>query len=207
MSRVGRFWSDILLPVKPWQRLCEIHQYYTDDRIGTLLMPLLRQTNALSLRALDWLVTNYAKKYHIVIRQRQACTMPINIHGEYKNMLTHWRRRYFDPFRRHQRIYFKWHDPQTEQTITEHTTVGQLNFLYWVETRGIYAYALQHVQDIDADMASTMAAKKSQRKQDKVQGVKRKRKELTETPLQPCFICPMALTFSLEAEAALTTPL
>jgi hypothetical protein len=191
VHKVGRFWSVAHMHDKPLRRLMQIHAWFSEERIEQLLMPLTRQGDKLSLRALDWLVTNYSKKENIVLKHPRPLAPTVNVYDDYQTMLTFWRRKYFDPFRRHQRIYFWWHPPGTEpcsETVLEETTVGQLNFLHWAETNGIIAYAREHVQEIERDMARCMFESKAAKKEDKQQGLKRKRRELSKAPKRRCCV-------------------
>ena len=185
LHEVGRFWSVEKMHDKPLNRLQQIHHWYNNDHIGNLLMPLIEQTDRLSLRALDWLVTNYSKKYNIVLANQTSFGAPVNIWRDYQAMLTFWRRKNFDPFRRHQRIYFMW------KSKLQETTVGQLNFLHWAENYGVIRYAKDHIADIETDMAECMLRVKAQKKQDKEKGTKRKRSELSKAPTRQCYIYPV----------------
>ena len=93
-----------------------------DHIIETHLIPLITQESDISLRALDWLVTNYSKKNNIVCKTKNGSLF--NIYHGYKVALSHFRRRNFDPFRRRQRITL-----QTNEKTYE-TTVGQCNFVH-----------------------------------------------------------------------------
>jgi hypothetical protein len=57
-----------------------------------------------SLRSIDWFVTNYSKKNNIVIKNNGQY---INVFQDYKNQLKGYSKKYFDPFRRNDRIMFK----------------------------------------------------------------------------------------------------
>ena len=50
--------------------LRSLSSFFTRDKIESLLIPIITQSDKLSLRVLDWLVTNYAKKYSVVYRTR-----------------------------------------------------------------------------------------------------------------------------------------
>lgn len=112
--------------------------------------------NKLSLRALDWLVTNYSKKMPIVYKATPPKLPPVlvNVHNEYKNWLHTHKRRNFDMFRRRKRIFF------TFKGEEHRTTVGQLNFFYWASRYGVLAYARTHIDDIESDHA--MSTKRSE---------------------------------------------
>jgi len=207
VQEVGRFWSVSKMHEKPLRRLQQIHRWFTDQRISTLLMPLTRQDDRLSLRALDWLVTNYAKKNNIVLADERTMGPPLNVYADYRSMLTFWRRKNFDPFRRHQRIYFYWQDPNSPVSpstgerpkLLEETTVGQLNFLHWAEMNGIIRYAREHVDEIEKDMAQCMSEVKALKKQDKAKGIKRKRRELSQAPKRQCYVYPIKMQVQFDA--------
>jgi len=201
VDEVGRFWSVKALAPKPLSRLRQIHRWFSDQVISSLLMPLTRQEDRLSLRALDWLVTNYAKKHNIVLADETTMGPPLNVYSDYRSMLTYWRRRNFDPFRRHQRIYFMWKDPMAPKDsppVIEETTVGQLNFLHWASISGIIRYARNNVAKIEEDMGDCMSESKALKKQDKLKGVKRKRRELSQAPGRCCYVYPVKTQVDLE---------
>jgi len=159
-----------------------LHTYYTEDVLRNVLVPIITNTgqpNRLSLRALDWLVTNYAKKKPIIYKIKPP-NMPerlVNIYTEYKTLLWKFRRAHFDPFRRRHRITFTLDDVQYS------TTVGQLNFMYWASRYGILDYARGHIRDIEQDHASIVKAK------DPTDGCrKRKRRQLSESSQKKVFV-------------------
>ena len=59
-----------------------INYYKNNIRIFTCI---ITQKNILSLRILDWLVTNYAKKYNIVFSNKH--NQNFNVYLDYKNIL------------------------------------------------------------------------------------------------------------------------
>ena len=70
-----------------------------------LLKDILNQNTPLSLRLLDWLVTNYAKKYNIIYPlYRENEVIYFNIYLDYKNQLKAYSKKFFDPFCRQKRI-------------------------------------------------------------------------------------------------------
>lgn len=139
------------------------------------LIPLITQELGVSLRVLDWLVTNYSKKMNLFIGD-------YNVHNGYKDTLSVYRRKHFDPFRRtlgkenHGRITFKYLGRVYE------TTVGQINFISWAFVRGILEYVKANVNEIEQDMNETTRARKKKKKA----GVKRT--ALTTAPPYKCMI-------------------
>lgn len=133
-----------------------------------LFRDIIYQNTPLSLRLLDWLVTNYSKKYNIIYPLVSSNeTIYFNIYLDYKNQLKAYSKKFFDPFCRQKRLIiniqtFKWRD-YSENDISENeivTTVGQLNFFRWFIDNKILDYALNNIRFIDADMINTMTYKK-----------------------------------------------
>ena len=133
-----------------------------------LFKDIIYQNTPLSLRLLDWLVTNYAKKYNIIYPlSNSGEIIYFNIYLDYKNQLKAYSKKFFDPFCRQKRlvintITFKWKE-YSEDCISESeivTTVGQLNFFRWFIDNKILDYALTNIKFIDADMINTMSSKK-----------------------------------------------
>ncbi len=133
-----------------------------------LLKDIINQNTPLSLRLLDWLVTNYAKKYNIIYPlMYNGEKIYFNIYLDYKNQLKAYSKKFFDPFCRQKRIYIncntlKWREYNNEK-ITDDcivSTVGQLNFFRWFIENKILDYAVTNIKLIDQDMINTMYNKK-----------------------------------------------
>lgn len=198
IHEVGRFWSTSQLSEKMLYRLHQIHTWFSDERMAKFIS-LIRQTDELSLRALDWLVTNYAKKNYIVLADEKNIRPPINVYSEYRTMLSFWHQKMFDPFRRSQRIYFLWTLPDGKQN-KEETTVAQLNFLHWAECRGILQYARTHINELNADMNAQMIIQKEIRQKYKELGIKHKRRELSKAPKRKCLVYKINSQINLNPE-------
>jgi hypothetical protein len=137
----------------------------------------------ISLRIIDWFVTNYAKKNFVVymIPAKNKCSTVINgqdglerfkVYDRYKQELIGYSKERFDPFSRKQRIQI----PCTDGTMLE-TTIGQLNFFKWAIENQVLKYIEDHFDDIEQDMN---ACKKNS-KENSVQngGTRKKREELS----------------------------
>lgn len=162
--------------------LQRIGPFFTEAVAREILMPLVNQTSGISLRALDWLVTNYSKKKNIVCKTRNNALF--NIYHGYKVALAHFRRRNFDPFRRRQRIEVL---SKNGEVICE-STVGQCNFLYWSYTQGVLTYAIENSAIIEQDMNQASALNKAERRRQKQQGVPHRRRELSSAPPNKCSV-------------------
>ena len=140
-----------------------------------ILTSIITQKNTLSLRILDWLVTNYAKKYNVVYTIRKNNTNSnFNIYLDYKNQLKAYSKKYFDPFCRRERILIDIQDLSwkiinngNKQKTNENqliTTVGQLNFFKWFIENNVLNYAIENIEHIDKDMIETLNNSKKQTK-------------------------------------------
>ena len=163
---------------------------YTPQLLRDVLKPLVTQESPVSLRALDWCVTNWAKQHNVV------CTSVVpgattNVHHAYRGALAFWKRKLFDPFRRRARVAVR-----IEGQVYE-TTLGQANFALWSYTTGVLGYALGHVEDIEADMNAVSQKQKHARKDAARRGVRRKRAELTSAPRSMCvaYVAPTRVEF------------
>ena len=148
-------------------------EYYSKNM--NILTSIITQKNTLSLRILDWLVTNYAKKYNVVYTIRKNNTNSnFNIYLDYKNQLKAYSKKYFDPFCRRERILiditdlswkiinnFNKQKTNKNQLIT---TVGQLNFFKWFIENNVLNYAIENIEHIDQDMIETLNNSKKQTK-------------------------------------------
>ena len=112
------------------------------------IVELLKGTGEISLRLIDWFVTNYSKTHntsYILGGQEFAVYM------NYKNQLKAYSKKLFDPFCRRERILFQ--VPQHEPFLT---TVGKLNFFRWALEKGILDHIKTHQQDIEKEMNAAM---------------------------------------------------
>ena len=162
--------------------LRNIYPYFTDEVISRIVMPLVQQDCGISLRALDWLVTNYSKKWNLVCTNKVGNIF--NIHHGYKVALSHYRRRNFDPFRRRNRIDIC----DKHGAVVCETTVGQCNFLLWADVNGVLLYAHTYAKEIEADMNSMSAWHKSQKRKERISGKPHRRQELSNAPRTTCSV-------------------
>ncbi len=117
--------SDLLLE--------SLKKFYEDPLNSERLHDILTtKSQGISLRNLEWFVTNYAKNRHVTYTTRAGRSF--TVHVAYKSSLDGYSKKLFDPFCRTERIQF--------QGLT--TTVAQLNFIKWCLTNGIIDYILTH---------------------------------------------------------------
>tara|TARA_B110000046_G_C12969357_1_gene388245 strand:+ start:147 stop:764 length:618 start_codon:yes stop_codon:yes gene_type:complete len=169
----------------------KLDAFLDESTIRHLLLPLLQRTSVVSLRTLDWLVTNFAKKHNVVC-QTQTNEL-FNVHNAYKVALSVYRRQNFDPFRRSQRIAFQ------IDAVTHETTIGQCHFLHWANVNGVLAYARSHLADIEADMNDVAARQRAIKRELKRNGARSgKRKPLSTGTAFKCHVYNVTHTVSFE---------
>ena len=139
-----------------------ITKYFSNRPTLNKLITILKG-ESISLRLIDWFVTNFCKKNNVLYNlndfkeaienkdktkeQLQSFDNFIIVHNNYKGQLKAYSKRNFDPFCRRNRIRFYYED--NKYFIT---TVGQLNFFKWALENYIINYINIHLKEIDADM-------------------------------------------------------
>jgi hypothetical protein len=125
-------------------------------------------SSSISLRIIDWFVTNYAKKHYTVYEIAENTYMSrFKVYNDYKLKLKAYSKRRFDPFCRWERIQIPYHLGETQKTTTttiDHeeepslnngfleTTIGQLNFFKWAIEHHILEYIQSNYLEIEQDM-------------------------------------------------------
>ena len=107
--------------------LTNIEKFYKNNRNQAKdVINIIRGQSTISMRLIDFFVTNYSKKYRINYKVKLNNTEEIfNVYSSYKSQLKAYNKKYFDPFSRGNRIPFFFND---DCIIT---TIGQLNFFKW----------------------------------------------------------------------------
>ena len=115
------------------------------------LTQVLGKNPPVSLRTIDWLVTNYSKADNRYVTS-EGCLTPTNIYIAYKAAQGSVKKKLMDPFCRRERIMFN--NSRGEEFVT---TLGQLNFFRWAMKHGILQYAIENAKDIERHMLETTA--------------------------------------------------
>ena len=110
--------------------LTSLERFFDDPKNQEQLFDILEHRKGISLRKLEWFVTNYCKAKQITYTAPNGKLF--TVHVAYKSSLDGYSKKLFDPFCRTERIQFK--------GLT--TTCAQLNFLRWCLTNGIVDYLL-----------------------------------------------------------------
>jgi hypothetical protein len=114
------------------------------------MMRIINGESKISLRIVDWFVTNYAKKYYTVYDlsiDNKPEIARFKVYNDYKLKLKAYSKKRFDPFCRWERITI----PYDNEKFME-TTIGQLNFFKWAIENKIVDYIETNYVSIEDDM-------------------------------------------------------
>ena len=146
--------------------------FFDDDINHVKTMMNVLKNQAVSMRILDWFVSNYSKKHNYIFETNEG--KHFNVYLEYKASLKSYSKRFFDPFCRGPRITFKDHNGTDFQT-----TVGQLNFFRWVIKNSIIEECKKNITDVENDMIDAVRKRKNTDKDES-------RRELNKARIKSC---------------------
>lgn len=113
--------------------LRSLDSFYSDTHNSEKLLDVINHRKGVSLRNIEWFITNYAKSNQTRYKTKEGKDFPVHI--QYKASLDGYSKRAFDPFCRTERIDF-----QLPGNETISTTISQLNFLRWCIVNDIITY-------------------------------------------------------------------
>jgi len=166
--------------------LQSLSAFFKDDYYQDELVSIIEGTKGISLRSIDWFITNYSKKqntYYLIYKDQlnhptldekdRTFHSNMNVHHSYKSQLKAYSKKRFDPFCRRDRLLFE----LTNGSSIE-TTIGQLNFYRWALQSSVIDYIVQNKEVIETDMNDCL-------REIKVKGIKQKgtRKQREELSL------------------------
>ena len=133
--------------------LIDLTKFYYDEKNIIKFRNIIEGKTKISLRLIDWFVTNYSKKENInylinKIKNGKNITEQFIVHLRYKDQLKAYSKRQFDPFCRRERIQYKFNNGNNYLL----TTVGQLNFFRWALENKVIDYIEEHCELIEQDM-------------------------------------------------------
>lgn len=121
-----------------------LQRFYAGREDKEYIIKLLEGTSDISLRLIDWFVTNYAKQHNI---SYILANQEFLVYTNYKSQLKAYSKKLFDPFCRRERIMFQIPGQEMFQT-----TVGKLNFFRWALERGVLDYIKMNLAKIESAM-------------------------------------------------------
>ena len=135
----------------------KITDFYSNKNNLNILLSVIEGKSSLSLRVIDYFVTNYAREKEIIydnlyndnINEKNEKFM---VYYSYKSQLKAYSKKQFDPFCRRERLLFyidKYNGTDKEPI---RTTIGQLNFFRWAIQNNILDYIDKNYKSIEIDM-------------------------------------------------------
>jgi hypothetical protein len=138
-----------------------LEKFYRDPKNINTLIDIIESKSELSRRVLDWFVTNYSKKFIIILNQTGGGGF--NVYQNYKLQLKSYSKCNFDPFCRKDKILFYYTDDKFIQT-----SCGQLCFFRWCIQNNILDYVVKNLDTIEKDMKSSKSNTKSAKSDDDI---------------------------------------
>jgi hypothetical protein len=133
--------------------------FYTNSIYIDQIKSIIDQNSVISLRILDWFITNYSKKYKTIINGEIGS---IDVYQNYKLQLKSFSKKQFDPFCRKNKILFYYNDDDYIET-----SCGQLCFFRWCFENNILNYVKTNLSTIEQDMKISLKSKKTKKEEDK----------------------------------------
>ena len=150
--------------------LHNLMNFYENPAHMKTIQTIVNGESKVSLRIIDWFVTNYAKKYdtQYIIRMRTGILKDLiedcvfKVYHRYKLQLKAYSKRRFDSFCRWDRISIpclsrdtiNGNEKSSNEECLMETTIGQLNFFKWAIDNRILDYIEQNYAEIEKDMNS-----------------------------------------------------
>ena len=145
--------KDIDIDTKLSLLMKSLTEFYKQSKYITQIKSIIYQNNVISLRILDWFITNYAKKHRTIITS--SLGKSIDVYQNYKLQLKSFSKRQFDPFCRKNKIIFYYTDSEYIET-----SCGQLCFFRWCFENEILSFVKNNLSMIEQDMKNSLKSKK-----------------------------------------------
>lgn len=134
---------------------------------------LVDKSAPISLRVIDWFVTNYSREHdikYLTVSPDDGHKRMFNVHESYKVQLKAYSKRQFDPFCRRQRILFHYETRQNNKREVQQirTTIGQLNFFRWAIGNKVIDYIENHVDKIEEAMRQFVRTQREEKRKHKI---------------------------------------
>ena len=136
--------------------LQNLMRFYENKDSLKRMVSIINGESKISLRIVDWFVTNYAKQHNIsyILNSQEFL-----VYTNYKSQLKAYSKKLFDPFCRRERIMF-----QIPGQPLFQTTVGKLNFFRWALEKGVLDYIKMNMVKIEAAMNTSSRELQKMRK-------------------------------------------
>ena len=136
-----------------------LKEFYRETDYVDKIIRIINGETRISLRIVDWFVTNYAKKTYTVYdlpvdKGGIVHNTRLKVYNDYKLKLKAYSKKRFDPFCRWDRISIPFGDKHME------TTIGQLNFFKWAIENKVIDYIEKNYTIIENDMNNRNSSSK-----------------------------------------------
>ena len=127
----------------------------------------IKTKSDISLRVLDWFVTNYSKHNNIYYKCKIGQQEDIfYVHHEYDKQLKGYQKHYFDPCcRAPGKVIYEY----GEKPVKILTSIGQLNFFRWAIKYKVINYVRDNLEEIETDMKKTNRDNKARKIQESLE--------------------------------------
>jgi hypothetical protein len=132
------------IPCRQELLVLSLQKFYNTCQNIDEIIQLLEGDGIMSLRLIDWFVTNYSRKNNTgyLVNNQEFL-----VYNNYKSQLKAYSKKMFDPFCRRERIMF-----QIGDKTAFITTVGKLNFFRWAIEKGVLDHIRVNQELIEKDM-------------------------------------------------------
>ncbi len=150
-------------------------KYYNEEDNLNKMLSIINGESRISLRIVDWFVTNYAKqKFTVYNIEKNNTNIRFKVYFDYKLKLKAYSKKRFDPFCRWERITIPYKDDKVIQT-----TIGQLNFFKWAIENDVINYIENNYSNIENDMNNRNSSSKKNKDSYTNNKTRKKREELS----------------------------
>ena len=112
-----------------------------------MFLSIVKRKNGMSLRVIDWLVTNFSKTHSITINTHG---IPRDLYRDYHKNLSSLNKCNFDPFCRRQKLQIILFGKEERST-----TVGQLTFFRWFCKNNVMSFLAKNKSLVESHMKSS----------------------------------------------------
>ena len=113
---------------------------------------IIGKSKKVSIRIVNWFVTNYAKQYFTVYESAEK--ERFFVWTRFRSAEDGYSKEMFDPYSRKDRIIIPY-----DETTKLITTIGQLNFFKWAILNKVIDYIIENYDEITNDMTNRLTVK------------------------------------------------
>ena len=161
--------------------LTNLLEFYKENNNLQNMLNIINGKSNISLRIVDWFVTNYAKSKFTTysLPNKLNKDSRFNVYNNYKLQLKAYSKKRFDPFCRWDRITIPYFNNSFDEDVYIETTIGQLNFFKWAIENNVIDYIVNNYIEIEKDMNSRNSTSKKKELPQSNSKTRKKRQELS----------------------------